>query len=126
MKDFCSAYLAFLIPSTPGVFNELLDIDDYLPTHTSTGLLLMEATSYMDTKNVFSYTPDEVENVLFPLDSIKAFVTETAQDILKEIIHLRKKKTDLELHGQSLSEYYRQKRIPRGFWDQYSAHYRTE
>lgn len=37
---------------------------------------------------------------------------ETTHHICKELKRLKKKITDLELHGQSLSEYYRQKKIP--------------
>ncbi|PIO27897.1 hypothetical protein AB205_0208000, partial [Aquarana catesbeiana] len=61
------------------------------------------------------YSQEEIDAILFPPDENKAFRTDTTSDIHREIKRLKKRQIDLELHGQMLSEYYRTKKIPRGF-----------
>lgn len=58
---------------------------------------------------------EEIDTILFPPNPSLAFGEDTSDDLIRELKRLRKKKTDLELHGQTLSEYYRAGKIPRGF-----------
>lgn len=74
----------------------------------------MEAIGETNRTNL-RYTPDDAEGILFPADTTKAFGVDTQADLHREVKRIRKKIIDLELHGQTLSEYYRLKHIPRGF-----------
>ena len=61
------------------------------------------------------YNQEEIDAILFPPSEARAFGSDTVTDIHREIKRLKRKRVDLELHGQTLSEYYRTKKIPRDF-----------
>lgn len=61
----------------------------------------------------FEFTPEDVEKILFPATTTAASVLLT-DDYAIKLERLQQKDTRLMLHGTMLSEYFRNKRIPRG------------
>ncbi|OCT87195.1 hypothetical protein XELAEV_18020892mg [Xenopus laevis] len=62
-----------------------------------------------------NFTREEISRILFPESYEETFGKLGAKEAYHELLRLRKKEAELHLHGVSLSDYYRESRIPRGF-----------
>lgn len=61
-----------------------------------------------------SYTEADIESILFPDAGLSLHSDPTVDDLTRKLKHLTSKEVRLQLHGATLSEYVRAKRIPRG------------
>lgn len=61
-----------------------------------------------------SFTQQEIEAILFPSTTQLTPPPESTDDLMKQLNTLLQKRTRHQLHGSTLSEYVRAKRIPRG------------
>lgn len=61
-----------------------------------------------------SYTDADIESILFPDAGPSLDMDPTTDDLTRKLKHLASKEVRLQLHGITLSEYVRAKRIPRG------------
>ncbi|XP_041425076.1 uncharacterized protein LOC121395525 [Xenopus laevis] len=61
------------------------------------------------------YITEEVDKILFTETFKDTFGELGAKETYHELLRLKRREVELHLHGVSLSEYYREKRIPRGF-----------
>lgn len=61
-----------------------------------------------------SYTETEIENILLPDSGLFLNPSPPTEDFTKRLKHLSQKEIRLQLHGITLSEYVRTRRIPRG------------
>ncbi|OCT91741.1 hypothetical protein XELAEV_18014806mg [Xenopus laevis] len=62
-----------------------------------------------------SFTTEDIENILFSETYEDTFGQLGAKEVYHEILRLKRKELELHLHGVSLSDYYRERKIPRGF-----------
>lgn len=60
-------------------------------------------------------TESEIEKVLWHNTHTDEPVIINPKDIYNKLLHLKKREVDLDLHGLFLSDYFRSKKIPRGF-----------
>ncbi|OCT74569.1 hypothetical protein XELAEV_18033554mg [Xenopus laevis] len=60
-------------------------------------------------------TESEIERVLWHNTHTDEPVVDNPKDIYNKLLHLKKREVDLDLHGLFLSDYFRSKKIPRGF-----------
>ncbi|MEE6526528.1 hypothetical protein FKM82_027208 [Ascaphus truei] len=60
-------------------------------------------------------TEQEINRILFKSTPEEAFGPDRPQDHLQELERLKRREIELFAHGSTLSEYYKQKLIPRGF-----------
>ncbi|OCT92403.1 hypothetical protein XELAEV_18015462mg [Xenopus laevis] len=62
-----------------------------------------------------NFTPKDIERILFPESYSETFGKLGAKEAYHELLRLKKREIELYLHGVSLSEYYRENKVPRGF-----------
>lgn len=62
----------------------------------------------------FTYNLEDSENILFPRAETNVLQSETIQNSMKHYKYLLEKEIRYNLHGSTLSEYWRASRIPRG------------
>lgn len=62
----------------------------------------------------FAYSTSDAERILFPTISLTGTHSLSAEDMKMKLTHLKKKEIRMKLHGSTLSEYWRSKRIPQG------------
>ena len=63
--------------------------------------------------STFAFSDSDSESILFPVDDTH-LVLDSAASASKRLEQLLKKETRMNLHGSTLSQYWRNKRIPRG------------
>lgn len=61
-----------------------------------------------------SFTEEEIEAILFPSTNSLTMAEDPDVDLGKSLKSLHQRRTRYQLHGSTLSEYVRSKRIPRG------------
>ncbi|CAH2283193.1 Hypothetical predicted protein [Pelobates cultripes] len=76
---------------------------------------LDRAGALMETAETLSISEEKALSVLWPRSSQELPHTHSAKDLYNDLSRLKKREVDLDLHGVFLSDYYRSKRIPRGF-----------
>lgn len=64
--------------------------------------------------NTLSFTQEDADRILFPTSNMDNPVQHSTVELKIQFQRLREKETHLFLHGTTLSEYWRNKRIPRG------------
>lgn len=62
-----------------------------------------------------NYSAEDIENILFHKSYEETFCKLGAKGVYHKLLHLKKKEIELHLHGVSLSDYYKDRRIHRGF-----------
>ncbi|OCT79069.1 hypothetical protein XELAEV_18030165mg [Xenopus laevis] len=62
-----------------------------------------------------SFSDNQINLILFKSSPLEAFGPDSPQDLTRDLERLKKKEQELHLHGVTLSEYYKQRLIPRGF-----------
>ncbi|XP_041420515.1 uncharacterized protein LOC121394224 [Xenopus laevis] len=73
------------------------------------------ATGVQSTEAFTMFTKDDVNRILFTETFKDTFGDLGPKESFHELLRLRKREVELHLHGVSLSEYYRERKIPRGF-----------
>ncbi|CAH2222022.1 Hypothetical predicted protein [Pelobates cultripes] len=76
---------------------------------------LMKAGAYLEQAEVIQITDEQAAAILWPQMDADLPASSDAKDILRELQKLKQKEIDLEPHAIYLSDYYRMKKIPRGF-----------
>ncbi|XP_041437200.1 uncharacterized protein LOC121399718 [Xenopus laevis] len=61
------------------------------------------------------FTREEIQKILFTETYEETFGSLGAKEAYHELLRLKKKEIELHLHGVSLSDYYRENKVPRGF-----------
>lgn len=69
----------------------------------------------VETSGEYAFTAADAEKILFVDSPAATPIGKTPRDLYHQILNLKKRETDLFLHGTYLSNYHRQKLIPRGF-----------
>lgn len=62
-----------------------------------------------------NFTTEEIQSILFTETFRDTFGNLGAKEAYYDLLRLSKKDTELHLHGVSLLDYYRAKKIPKGF-----------
>lgn len=62
----------------------------------------------------FAFSESDAEGILFPATSFTGTSSLSAEELKLKLTHLKKKEIRAKLHGSTLSEYWRSKRIPQG------------
>nr|XP_055049507.1 uncharacterized protein LOC129434999 [Misgurnus anguillicaudatus] len=62
----------------------------------------------------FAYSTLDAERILFPTASPTGTLSLSVEDMKMKLIYFKKKEIRMKLHGSTLSEYWRSKRIPQG------------
>ncbi|OCU00332.1 hypothetical protein XELAEV_18006103mg [Xenopus laevis] len=75
----------------------------------------MDDDNQRNTKQGENFTREEISRILFSETYEETFGKLGAKEAYHELLRLRKKEAELHLHGVSLSDYYRESKIPRGF-----------
>ncbi|CAH2324927.1 Hypothetical predicted protein, partial [Pelobates cultripes] len=68
-----------------------------------------------DIAKTLTISEDQAQAVLWPRTANELSHTNTAKDLYNDLMKLRRHEMDLDLHGIFISDYYRARRIPRGF-----------
>ena len=61
-----------------------------------------------------TFTDEDIQSILFPSDGTLSSSTVQTEDLSRKLSYLMTKEIRLQLHGITLSEYVRAKRIPQG------------
>ncbi|CAH2252896.1 Hypothetical predicted protein [Pelobates cultripes] len=76
---------------------------------------LSRAGALLDTAEVLQISEVEAEQILWPKGTDDLKHIDSIRDVYNDLIKLKRREVDLDLHGTFISDYYRSKRIPRGF-----------
>ncbi|CAH2221848.1 Hypothetical predicted protein [Pelobates cultripes] len=76
---------------------------------------LLRAGALADTAETIQITAQEAESILWPNTTADLTHTDSIKDLYNDLMKLKRREVDLDLHGIFISDYYRAKRIPRGF-----------
>ncbi|CAH2283173.1 Hypothetical predicted protein [Pelobates cultripes] len=76
---------------------------------------LARSGALADTAETLSITEEQATAVLWPRTTKDLAHTNTAKELYNDLFKLKRREIDLDLHGVFISDYYRAKRIPRGF-----------
>ncbi|CAH2319719.1 Hypothetical predicted protein, partial [Pelobates cultripes] len=73
------------------------------------------AGGLVEQAEVWQYSEEDADRIRWTSSTSDLPNTTSLRDIYFELLRLRKRETDLDLHGLFLSEYHRKLQIPRGF-----------
>ncbi|CAH2222304.1 Hypothetical predicted protein [Pelobates cultripes] len=76
---------------------------------------LTKAGAYLEQAEVIQITDEQAAAILWLQTDADLRASSDAKNIIRELQKLKQKEIDLELHAIYLSDYYRMKKIPRGF-----------
>lgn len=62
----------------------------------------------------FAFSTADAERILFPATNQQDAYPLSTEEMKMKLMHLKKKEIRMKLHGSTLSEYWRNKRIPQG------------
>ncbi|CAH2249549.1 Hypothetical predicted protein, partial [Pelobates cultripes] len=76
---------------------------------------LSRAGALVDHAEVLQFSEAEAAAILWPQSDSDLPISSEPRDIVRDLQKLKQRQIDLELHAIYLSDYYRMKKIPRGF-----------
>ncbi|CAH2223277.1 Hypothetical predicted protein [Pelobates cultripes] len=76
---------------------------------------LLRAGALSETAETLQLNEQDADKILWPNTTTELAHTDSIRDLYNDLTKLKRRETDLDLHGIFISDYYRAKRIPRGF-----------